>query len=49
VSAFHLLATKSRTSRHFGFGPTSDINHAAAMARSDSDPVGCRGRFKLPI
>ena len=30
-------------------GPTSDINHAAAMARGDSDPVGCRGRFKLPI
>jgi hypothetical protein len=23
------------------FGPTSDINHAAAMARGDSDPDVC--------
>ena len=31
VSAFHPIATKSRTSRHFGFGPCMDGARGACM------------------
>jgi hypothetical protein len=30
MSAFHPISTKSRTSRHFGFGPTTDILKGAS-------------------
>ena len=31
TSAFHPIATKSRTFRHFGFGPSADLMHCKSL------------------
>jgi hypothetical protein len=42
-SALHLIATKSRTSRYFGFGPTRDVRRGAAQIS------GARMAFRASI